>query len=88
MCIRDRVRARPVTQRSPSRLQRRALDSHARARLQRMEEEEELAAADASMLVDFTGVMKGGLFVRARSSFADVSVYSWVGVGVTVRVGV
>lgn len=36
------------------------------------DEEDESAASNASMLVDFTEVMKMGVFVQARSSFFAV----------------
>eukprot|EP00904_Undaria_pinnatifida_P013004 jgi/Undpi1/8834/HiC_scaffold_25.g11296.m1 len=56
-----------------SSLQRRAIEKEARERQQRIEEKEQNAAADAAMLLDFTEVMKGGVFVQARSSFMEAS---------------
>lgn len=41
-------------------------------------EQEDIVAVKASMLLDFKEVMKGGVFVEARSSLAGVSMLSFV----------
>lgn len=42
------------------------------------EEEEDVAAVKASMLHDFKEIMKGGVFVEARSSLTGVRMLSFV----------
>lgn len=42
------------------------------------EQEEDVAAVKATMLLDFKEVMKGGVFVEARSSLSGVSMRSLV----------